>query len=217
MKKWVAVGRGRRSTVNNVPLLPLRLGCHTVLWSLLTHRRPMSRTISPGLPFIGCCASSDRSSLLNDNRQQLHSHACTPAHTHTRKCAHSTVLQENKHIPHPPARLLPWPFCLGRKINIPVIEKACSWCIFNSPLLQYMYLLTSLNYSLPAAVRFVLNGKWKDLWRYCGNILTLCLASTPTNELYVCELFNKSAEGGEVVETGGLGALLVRHNEKNSS
>lgn len=37
----------------------------------------MSRTISPGLPFIGCCASSDRSGLLNDNRQQLRSHACT--------------------------------------------------------------------------------------------------------------------------------------------
>lgn len=83
MKRWIGVGRGRRSTANNVPLSLLRLGCHTLLWSLLTHRRPMSRTISPGLPFIGCCASSDRSSLLNDNRQQLHSHACTLAHTQT--------------------------------------------------------------------------------------------------------------------------------------
>lgn len=45
--------------------------------------------------------------------------------------------------------------------------------------------------------------------------LTLCLASTPTNELYVCELFNKSAKGGEIVETGGLGALLAPRNEKN--
>lgn len=134
MKRWVRVGCGRRSAANNVPLSPLRLGCHTLLWSLLTHRRPMSRTISPGLPFIGCCASSDRSSLLNDNRQQLHSHACALRHKNKPVC--STVLQENKHIPHPPARLLPWPFCLGRKINIPIIEKACSWCIFNSPLLQ---------------------------------------------------------------------------------
>lgn len=31
MKKWLGAGHGQRSSANNAPLLPLRLGCHTVL------------------------------------------------------------------------------------------------------------------------------------------------------------------------------------------
>ncbi len=46
--------------------------------------------------------------------------------------------------------------------------------------------------------------------------LTLCLTSTSANELCVCEPFNKSAKGGEVVEQAGLGVLLLPHDEKNS-
>lgn len=213
LKRWVGVGRGRRSTANNVPLSPLRLGCCTLLWSLLTHRRPMSRTISPGLPFIGCCASSDRSSLLNDNRQQLHSHACTL--TPTNKPAHSTVLQENKHVGHPPARLLPWPFLFRKEDKYPHNRKSLLLMHFqqSTASITCIYLQVWI-YSLPAAVRFVLNGKWKGLLCYCGNILTLCLASTPTNELYVCELFNKSAESCEVIETGGLGVSTPQWKEQ---
>lgn len=115
MKRWVGVGCGRCSAANNVPLSPLRLGCHTLLWSLLTHRRPMSCTISPGLPFIGCCASSDRSSLLNDNRQQLH--------TLTHTFLHTTVLQENKCILYPPFRILPWLFLCRKEDKYPHSRK----------------------------------------------------------------------------------------------
>lgn len=47
-----------------------------------------------------------------------------PAHSHTNKLAHSTVLQENKHIPHPPARLSPLAFLFRKEDKYPHNRKS---------------------------------------------------------------------------------------------
>lgn len=143
-----------------------------------------------------------------------HMPAQSHTHTHTQTSSH-TVLYRRKTNTFP-TRLLA--FSLGlflfrkedkyphNRKSLPPDAFSTVHC-FNTCIYLQVWI-----YSLPAAVRFVLNGKWKDLRRYCGNILTLCLASTPTNELYACELFNKSAEGGgvEVVETGGWGCAASK-------
>lgn len=140
MKRWVRVGREQRRTVNNVPLWLLRLGCHMVLWSLLTHRRPMSRTISQGLPFIGCCASCDRSSLLNDNGQQLHPRARALKQARTQYC----TVRKQTLSPSPPARLPPWPFMFRKEDKYPHNRKKWGPIAFLTVhCFDYMYLLTS--------------------------------------------------------------------------
>lgn len=120
-------------------------------------------------------------------------------HTHTNKLARSTVLQENKHIPHPPARLLPWPFLFRKEDKYPCNRKKPAPDAFSTVhcFNTCIYLRVWI-YSLSAAARFVLNGKWKDLWRYCGNISTPCLTSALTNELFACEL-----GGGRLYSRGG--------------
>lgn len=154
MKKWLGAGHGQRSSANNAPLLPLRLGCHTVLWSLPTHRRPMSRTISPGLPFIGCCASSGHSSLLNDNRQQLHSHACTHKQARARYCS----AREQTHL-SPTCSPSPLAFLFRKEDKYPHNRKSLLLMHFqqSTASITCIYLQVWI-YFLPAAVWFVLNG-----------------------------------------------------------